>query len=214
MYLPAAHRFDNDDDLFRLMAAQPLGAWVCQAAGALEANHLPFVVDREGRSGRLRAHVSRANPVWRTLGDGAPSVVLFQGPQAYITPGWYPGKADHGRVVPTWNYSAVHVHGRARAIDDPAWLRPLLQRLTVQHEAGRPQPWQMSDAPADYIDALLRAVVGIEITIDRIEGRLKASQDEAEADRHGTVAGLRTMGGAAAEQMATLVQQALDAKGR
>ncbi len=215
MYLPTAHRFADDEALFHLMAAHPLGAWVCQAEGALVANHLPFVLDRVGGAhgrGRLRAHVARGNAIWRALGGGAPSVVLFQGPQAYISPGWYPGTATHGRVVPTWNYAVAHVHGRARAVDDAAWLRDLLQGLTATHEAGRPQPWQMADAPADYIAALLRAVVGIEITIDRVEGRLKASQDEAEPDRRGTVAGLRQAGGDAGRQMAEWVQQALNAE--
>jgi transcriptional regulator len=153
--------------------------------------------------------VARANGVWRQLGADTPSVVLFQGPQAYITPGWYPGKAAHGRVVPTWNYVAVHAHGRARVVDDRAWLLAMLNRLTDAQEAGRAAPWRVSDAPSDYIDRMLRAIVGIEIPIDRLEGRLKASQDEAAPDRLGTVQGLQEQGGDQAQAMAALVQDAL-----
>ncbi|MEN9629804.1 MAG: hypothetical protein RJA10_3032, partial [Pseudomonadota bacterium] len=166
---------------------------------------------QRGPLGTLVAHVARANPVWRQLDGASPSVVLFQGPQAYISPGWYPGKAEHGRVVPTWNYAVAHAHGVARAFDDRGRLLELLQALTHAHEAGQPRPWKLSDAPAGFIDGFLRAVVGIEIPIDRLEGKLKASQDEAVADREGTVRGLRAIASDDAQAMAVLVQQALDA---
>ncbi len=193
------------------MASHPLGAWVCACADGLVANHLPFFLDRSrGPLGTLVAHVARANPVWRALAAASPSVVMFLGPQAYITPGWYPGKAAHGRVVPTWNYAAVHAHGCMRTIDDPGALWDLLNRLTDTHEAGLPQPWRVVDAPAAFIDQNLRAIVGIEMPIDRLEGKLKASQDEARGDRLGTVRGLRAGTCPAGHLMASLVQQALD----
>lgn len=213
MYIPRHHAQPDTDALAALIASHALGAWVCQTAGGLVANHVPFHFDRQ--RGKLVGHVARANPVWRALGEGAgagaPSVVMFQGPQAYITPGWYPSKREHGKAVPTWNYAVAHVHGRARAMDDPAWLRPMLEQLVNDHEASQASPWQVSDAPSDYIDRLLRAIVGIEIDVDRLEGKLKASQNGAAADRRGTVAGLHAAGGDERLAMAALVQAAIDA---
>ena len=212
MYLPTYHQQNDREALGALIDAHPLGAWVCHAPGDLVANHIPFVLDRtQGPHGTLIGHVSRANPVWRALGTGAASVVMFQGPQAYITPTWYPDKAVHGRVVPTWNYAVAHVHGVARAIEDRAWLLAMLRRLTHAQESARPAPWRVDDAPPEYIDQLLRAIVGIEIPIDRLEGKLKASQDEALPDRMGTVTGLQAAGGDDARRMAGLVQAAIDA---
>ncbi|MDE2398735.1 MAG: FMN-binding negative transcriptional regulator, partial [Burkholderiales bacterium] len=140
-----------------------------------------------------------------------PSVVMFRGPQAYITPGWYPGKAEHGKVVPTWNYVVAHAHGVARAIEDRDWLLDMLARLTRAHESARKPPWRLADAPADFIDAMLRGIVGIEIPIDRVEAKLKASQDEARPDRMGTVRGLREQHTDEAGAMAGLVEKALAA---
>lgn len=212
MYLPPYHQLTDRDGLFSLMEEHPLGTWVCQGAGGLVVNHIPFLLDRQqGRHGTLLGHVARANTVWRDLHAGVPSVVAFLGPQAYITPSWYPGKVEHGRVVPTWNYTAAHAHGVARVIDDRDRLLDLLARLTDAQEATRPVPWRVADAPAPFIDQLLRAIVGIEIPIDRIEGKRKVSQDEATADRQGTVDGLRGDAGDRSHAMADLVQKALDA---
>ena len=211
MYLPPYHQFTDRDGLFALINAHRLGTWVCQGANGLIANHLPFVLDlQQGPHGTLLGHVARGNGVWRELHPHTPSVVAFQGPQAYITPGWYPGKAEHGRVVPTWNYVAVHAHGVARVVDDRDVLLDLLTRLTDAQEARQAVPWRVADAPADFIESLLRAVVCIEIPITRLEGRLKASQDEARADREGTVRGLRARGHAADHALADWVQNALD----
>lgn len=195
MYLPPAHTFptaDAPEAMFQLMAAHPLGAWVCGGpAGELLANHMPFLLDRErGPHGTLIGHVSRANPVWRAVSPSLRSVVMFQGPQAYVTPGWYPGKAAHGEVVPTWDYAVVHAHGVARAFHEPDAVLDVLRRLTAYHEARQAMPWSVDDAPSAFIDRLLQAVVGIEIVIDRLEGKLKASQDEALPDRFGTAQGL------------------------
>ena len=210
MYVSRHHRQPDLGASHALIDAHPLGAWVVPGADGLVANHLPFLLDRSrGPFGTLLGHVSRANPVWRQLDAPAPSVVMFQGPQAYITPGWYPGKAEHGQVVPTWNYAVAHAHGIARAIDDEAWLLDLLARLTAANEAGQPVPWQTTDAPETFIRKLTRAVVGIEIPIDRLEGKLKASQDEALQDRQGTVQGLAAVGSENASAMARLVQQAM-----
>ena len=217
MYIHPQHALTDREALFALMASHPLGAWVCQGGEGLVANHVPWLLDRSrGPLGTLIGHVARANAVWRVLRPAAPSVVMFQGPQAYITPGWYPSKAEHGKVVPTWNYQVVHAHGTARAFDDRDELLDLVHRLTDMQEHHRPMPWRVGDAPSTYIDAMLRAIVGIEIPIDRLEGKLKASQDEALQDRHGTVRGLREDGADEAASMAHLVMQAIetDAAGR
>ena len=210
MYVSKHHRLTDQDAIFSLIDSRPLGAWVCPADGALVANHIPFFLDRaSGPLGTLVGHVARANPIWRQLDARTPSVVMFQGPQTYVTPGWYPGKKEHGKVVPTWNYTVAHAHGTARSIEDRDWLLGMLNRLTSVHEAGRPAPWSIADAPGEYIDKLLRAIVGIEIPIDRLEGKLKASQDEALQDRHGTVAGLRSDDDQERRAMGELVRRAL-----
>ncbi|HEU4852170.1 MAG TPA: FMN-binding negative transcriptional regulator [Telluria sp.] len=212
MYVRKDHALTDQDAIFSLMEAYPLGAWVCQGADGLVANHIPFLLDRSrGPFGTLVGHVARANPVWRELAAAVPSIVMFQGPQAYISPSWYPGKAEHGKVVPTWDYMVAHAHGTARAIEDPDWLLAMLNRLTDVHEAGQAAPWRVGDAPADFIDKLLRAIVGIEIPIERLQGKLKASQDEAVRDRLGTVMGLQERSRGDAALMAGLVQKAIDA---
>jgi transcriptional regulator len=210
MYIPSRHSLNGREALFSLMDAHPLGAWVCRGRDELIANHIPFFLDRRrGPHGTLLGHVARANPVWKELSAAPPSVVMFQGPQAYITPGWYPGKAEHGQVVPTWNYVVVHAHGVARVMDDREALLGLLNRLTDANEAQQATPWRVADAPPAYIDKMLNAIVGIELPITRLEGKLKASQDEAGPDRLGTVLGLRRVPGQAA--MADLVMQAIRA---
>jgi transcriptional regulator len=212
VYINPRHRLTDHEALFSLLASRPLGAWVCHGHDGLVANHVPFLLDRsKGPLGTLVGHVARANPVWRALGATTPSLVIFQGPQAYITPGWYPSKAEHGKVVPTWNYVVAHAHGVARAVEDRDWLLDMLNRLTDAHESRQAAPWRVGDAPASYIDTLLRAIVGIEIPIDRLEGKLKASQDEALQDRHGTVRALQAQSGSDAGAMADLVAQAIAA---
>lgn len=213
MYVPKHHQLTNQDAIFSLVESYPLGVWVCPSEGSLVANHVPFFLDRsKGTCGTLIGHVSRANPVWRNLGATIPSVVTFQGPQAYISPGWYPSKSDNGKVVPTWNYAVAHAHGVARAIEDGDWLIAMLNRLTNFHESHQQAPWHVSDAPTSYVDKLLRAVVGIEISIDRLEGKLKASQDELVQDRHGTVLGLQNGTHTEERAMADLVMKAIEAE--
>lgn len=213
MYVSKHHQLTDREAILSLVEAHPLGAWVCQGEGALVANHIPFLLDRgRGPHGTLIGHVARANTVWRELGRAGLSVVMFQGPQSYITPGWYPGKAEHGKVVPTWNYAVVHAHGVARAVEDPGWLLDMLGRLTARQEAKQQMPWRVGDAPASYIDKMLGAIVGIEIPIDRLEAKLKASQDEDLQDRAGTVAGLRNEPREEAQAMAGLVMRAMGAE--
>lgn len=207
MYLPAAFADDRPEVLHDLIRANPLGLLVSAGALGLVADPIPFLIyPDEGEFGTLRAHLARANPHGPTLNDVDDCLVAFTGAQAYITPSWYAAKAEHGKVVPTWNYAAVHVWGKPRLIDDAAWVRRLVGNLTTSQEQGRPAPWAVEDAPADFIDGMLRAIVGVEIPIRRIEGKFKATQNRAMADRVGVVEGLRAQG-PLSEPMATLVAQ-------
>jgi transcriptional regulator len=211
MYIPKHFEESDRAVLHALIAAQPLGAWVTQAGGELLVNHIPFLVDPDrGAHGTLVGHVARANPVWRTFSKEIASVVVFQGPQAYITPSWYPSKQAHGKVVPTWNYAVVHAYGPPRAVEDRAWLLELVTRLTSAQESARPAPWLVSDAPREYVEQMLEAIVGIEIPITALSGKWKVSQNRPAADRAGTAAGLRARGDDAAKEMAALVEKPLD----
>jgi transcriptional regulator len=212
MYIAPHHTLTDPKAVASLIAAHPLGSWVCHCDGQLVANPVPFFLDTTlGPHGTLLGHVSRANPVWRALTPSTPSIVMFHGPQTYITPNGYPGKREHGRVVPTWNYAVAHAHGVAQVLDDPDSLLTLLHQLTTAQEAGQRTPWRIGDAPPTYINALLRGIVGIAIPIDRLEGKLKASQDEAMPDRLGTVEHLKATPGDNARAMAALVEQAIEA---
>ncbi len=206
MYLPAHFEEQRPEVLQRLVQAHPLGLLVTHGASGLQADSVPFLLDPgPGPHGTLRAHVARANPVWRQAAGGE-VLVVFQGPQAYISPGWYPSKAEHGKVVPTWNYAMVQARGRLRAVEDAAWLRALVTRLTTRHEAAQARPWAVTDAPPDYIDQMLRAIVGIEIELSALTGKWKVSQNRSAADRAGTAAGLEALGDADALAMAREVR--------
>ena len=201
MYLPAHFAESRPAVLRDLIGAHPLGLLVTQThAGGIEANSVPFVLDATdgGGPGTLRAHVARANALWSSTRDDADALVVFQGPQGYVSPAWYPSKAEHGKAVPTWNYLMVQARGRLRAIDDKAWLRAFVTRLTDTHEQGRPAPWAVDDAPTDYVETMLGAIVGIEIPLSSLVGKWKVSQNRSAADRAGVVAGLLREGGDAA----------------
>ena len=199
MYLPKHFEETRVEVMHALMAAHPLGLLVSTGAEGLQANSIPFMVDPSpAPNGTLIAHVARANPLWREAA-GTPVLVIFQGPQAYVSPSGYASKAEHGKVVPTWNYIMVQARGRLRAIDDAAHLHALVSRLTATHEAGRDKPWAVEDAPRDYIDATLKAIVGIEIEIEALAGKWKVSQNRSTADRQGVARMLAAEGGEAAE---------------
>lgn len=194
MYIPASFREEDLPTLHAFLDAHPLAALVTAVDGpaSLFATHLPLVLDRGlGPLGTLRGHLARANPHARQLATGAvAALVLFSGPDAYITPNWYARKAEDGRVVPTWNYVAVNAFGTAVMRDDPEFLRAHLEALTARHEASRSMGWKVSDAPEEYIAQQARAIVGLEIQIDRLEGKWKMSQNRAVADIDGVIAGL------------------------
>lgn len=191
MYLPPAFREARTDVLHALIRRHPLGLLTSAGAGGLLATPLPFLVHAgEGGHGTLRAHIARANPHWRELQDAAECLVVFMGPQGYVTPSWYPSKRETQKVVPTWNYVTVHAWGRPRLVEDAAWLRRQIDELTRAQESHRPEPWAVGDAPDDYLVAQMQAIVGIEIPIARIEGKWKLSQNRPEADRAGVAEGL------------------------
>lgn len=207
MYIPP--HFDERDTavLHDLIRSHPLGTWVVATGQGLVVNHVPFVLDpTEGALGTLRAHVARANPVWKEVPGQLEALVVFQGPEAYISPSWYASKHEHGKVVPTWNYAVVHAHGTPRVVDDEGWLRENVARLTQAHEAGREVPWQVSDAPSAFIESMLKAIVGIEIPITTLLGKWKVSQNRPAADRLGVATGLDATADANARQMARLVE--------
>jgi transcriptional regulator len=202
MYQPPHHREDRLDVQHALIHAHPFGTLVTLCGGSIVANSIPFVLDAVGEFGRLRGHVARANTQWRDSDPDVQALVIFQGVERYITPSWYATKRESGKVVPTWNYVTVHAWGRMRAIEDRGWLGDQIAALTRQSEAGREEPWAVSDAPAPYIESQLKGIVGIEIPISRIEGKWKVNQNRPEADRAGVVEGLLAEGD---EQMAALV---------
>ena len=208
MYLPTHFEESRVETLHALIRSHPLGTLVTQdRSGALQADPIPFILDA-GPSGHgtLCGHVARANPVWRESRDDVEALVVFHGAQSYVSPGWYPGKALHGKVVPTWNYIVVQARGRLRAIDDAAWVRALVTRLTARFEAAMRKPWSVNDAPADYLEQMLRAIVGIEIEITHLQGKWKVSQNRSAADRAGVAAGLASLDSDDARAMAGLVR--------
>ena len=187
MYTPSAFQLDQASAL-ALIDAHPLATLVCSNGEGSEVNLLPLL--REGDS-VLIGHIARANPLWQRFTDGARAVAVFRGAQGYVHPGWYPAKREHGKVVPTWNYEAVVVHGRVYWQHDAATLLSRVEALTRHMETPREAPWQVADAPADYTEALLRAIVGLRIDIERIEAKAKLSQNHPVANREGVIAGLQ-----------------------
>ena len=206
MYLPAHFEETRVDVLHALIREHPLGTLIVHGAQGLEANHIPFELDPEpGPLGTLRCHVARANPVWQSL--PAESLVIFRGEEAYVSPAWYATKQQNGKVVPTWNYVAVHAYGAPSAVTDPVWLRRLVESLTDRHEAERTDRWRVDDAPGEYIDKMLTAIVGIELPISRLLGKWKLSQNRPPADREGVVTGLRREGDASAADLARSMEK-------
>jgi len=206
MYIPSQFDESRPEILHALLRAHPLGTLVTLGTSGLNANHIPFEFDaQQGEHGTLRAHIARANPLWKDFSSEVEALVVFQGAQTYISPGWYPTKEEDGRAVPTYNYMVVHAYGPLRVIDDAEWIRAQVQRLSERHETGQARPWKITDAPADYIDKLLKALIGIEIPVTKLAGKWKVSQNQPAANREGVVRGLREQGGDAALAMAAAV---------
>lgn len=205
MYLPSHFAEQRPDVLHQSLREAGLATLVTTGPGGLDASHLPFLLEPEPAPVRLVGHVARANPVWQVTPPDSAALAIFLGPDAYVTPSWYRTKRETGRVVPTWNYLAIHAHGRVRFFEERSRLLEVVTRLTDRQEGVRDAPWKVGDAPAEYIEGMLAAIVGVELTVTRLEGKWKASQNRSEADRAGVAEGLAREG---LEGMARLVRGA------
>ncbi|MFM9845464.1 MAG: FMN-binding negative transcriptional regulator [Dongiaceae bacterium] len=206
MYIPPHFAEDRPQVLQDFISRNPLATLVTLNGSGLIANHIPLLLDPDpAPHGKLIGHLARANNQWRDFDGRVQALAIFIGPQAYVSPSWYATKAETGKVVPTWNYAAVHAYGVLRVIDDAGWLRNLVGRLTDRHEGSRSQPWKVEDAPEAYIQAQLKGIVGIELTVRHIEGKWKLSQNRPERDRLGTERGLGETGDADARALAKMM---------
>ena len=213
MYIPAHCQESHVSVLHALIEAHPLGTWVTQGDEGLIVNHLPFLIDgSRGDFGTLIGHVARPNPVWKQFSRTVPSVVVFQGAESYISPSWYPSKAETGKAVPTWNYAVVHGRGLPMVFEDRERLLAHVTRLTDTHEAALENPWHVTDAPADFIDALLKGIVGVEIPLTSLTGKWKVSQNRSDADRRHVVKSLEEQGDDRSRAMAALIEQSRGGK--
>ena len=200
MYNPDQFREERPEVLRAFIEQHPLGTLVAVTAEGLAANHIPMLLlEREGTPGVLQGHVARANPLWKTTVPDANVLVIFGGANRYITPTWYPGKEEHGKVVPTWNYSVVHAHGTIRFDDNPVRAMRHVAELTDRQEESRPEPWKVSDAPADFIAPMLSRIIPFEIAVTRLVGKFKASQHRPEEERKAVAAALAAEGTPAAD---------------
>jgi len=210
VYLPRVNVMADRADIEAFVRAQRVGQLITVGAdGVPDATLLPVLWEGE----RLVAHIARTNPQRERIVDGSSALVVVSGPDAYVSPAWYATKREHGRVVPTWNYSAVHLSGPVRVVKDDEWVREAVTLLTERHEGGRTEPWQVTDAPAKFVVSQLRAIVGIELTGTKVEGKTKLSQNRSDADRQGAIDGLRTEGDPTADAVADAMSQALQADG-
>lgn len=210
MYNPSAFRETRPEILEAALAAHPLATFVTIGSQGLDASHIPLIHHPgEGDWGVLRGHMARANPQWQQYTQESEALAIFSGPQHYVTPAWYPSKQENGKVVPTWNYLVVHARGSLSFQHEPEWLLANVQALTEAQEKSRETPWRVSDAPQDYIENMLRAIVGVEMKIASLEGKWKVSQNRSVPDRQGVAAGLRNLHSPAADEMAALVQMSL-----
>jgi transcriptional regulator len=207
MYIPRANQEDRVPVLHKLMQDQPLASLITVGSSGLFASHIPMVLEQNGAMGLLKCHVSRANAQWRDHSPTVQALAIFSGPQHYITPTWYPEKQETGKVVPTWNYVVVHAYGFLKVIEDSAWLKAHLEKLVSIHEAASPVPWKIADAPADYISSQIKGIVGLEMTIGRLEGKWKVSQNRSERDREAVASGLADLNTPESLAMKALVEE-------
>ena len=195
MYMPQHFAETRPEVIHRIIHEHPLGTLVTQGADGLDADHIPFEFEpAEGTHGVLLAHVARANPLWQRCPTGSQVLVVFRGAQAYISPNWYPSKHEAHRQVPTWNYEVVHAHGKLTVHDDERFVRGIVARLTRRHEAAEPRPWKIGDSSPEFIDSMLRNIVGIEIAVTSLACKVKLSQNKEARDRQGAAEQLEARG--------------------
>lgn len=211
MYLPKHFEEREPGRLRSFIQRHPLGALVTATGSGLDANHIPFVfADTGSNAGTLHGHIARANPLWREVVGDAPALVIFQGADSFISPSWYPSRRENASAVPTWNYAVVHAHGVLRCVDDPAWVRSHVEALTREHEGKRDLPWAVTDAPADFVERMVAAIVGIEISITRLVGKLKLSQNRSIADRVAVVDALEREATPSGTAIAALMRETVN----
>jgi transcriptional regulator len=208
MYQPEDFRVDDVPQMHALMRARPFAALISSGPTGLYATHMPTVLKDEGPFGVVECHVARANPHWKELAESSEVLMLFQGADGYVTPNWYPSKAQHGKVVPTWNYAIVHAYGRPEVMNDQAWLRRHVAELSAQQEAHERTPWSLTDAPERYVGVMLRGIVGIRLAVTRLEGKWKMSQNREPQDRAGVVQGFAARAEGDDLELAEMVRQA------
>jgi transcriptional regulator len=214
VYTPKAFEVTDLPQLQAVMKQSELATLVTMTSQGLVATHLPLLLDEtKGEYGTLSGHVSRANLQWRETDTSADALVIFLGPDTYVSPNWYPAKKETGRVVPTWNYAAIHAYGRLTFYEDAEWLRNMVTELTKRHEASFPAPWQVTDAPALYVDSQLKAIVGFEFRILRLEGKQKFNQNRSLEDRQGVIEGLRALDNPRKTEVADLMEE-IESKNR
>ncbi len=207
MYIPKQFEEKNIGIMHELIREKPLATLVTMSSQGLNANHIPLhLVTEPAPFGTLCGHVARANPVWRDFQHGIEALAIFHGPDVYISPTLYATKKETKKVVPTWNYAVVHAHGTLRVIDDAGWIRKQLEALTAHNEAQLPEPWAVSDAPSEFTDKLIEAVVGIEITITRLSGKWKASQNQPPQNQASVIEGLASSDTTDANAMARMIR--------
>jgi transcriptional regulator len=213
MYTPKDFRVDDLPTLHADMQRNTLATLVSLTTAGLVATHLPVLLDEQrGPFGTILGHVSRANLQWQQSDPATEALLIFNGPDTYVTPSWYPARQETGRVVPTWNYAAIHAYGKLSFFDDPARLRDIVTRLTDIHESTFPNPWKVTDAPAIYIDSQLKAIVGFELPISRLEGKRKFNQNRSAADQAGVVEGLRSLNDPTKSAVADFMEDILKAE--
>ena len=195
MYMPQHFAETRPEVIHRIIREHPLGMLVTQGPDGLDADHIPFEYEpAEGTHGVLLAHVARANPLWQRCPTGSQVMVVFRGAQAYISPNWYPSKHEAHRQVPTWNYEVVHAHGKLTVHDDERFVRGIVARLTRRHEAAEPRPWKIGDSSPEFIDSMLRNIVGIDIAVTSLACKVKLSQNKEARDRQGAAEQLEARG--------------------
>jgi transcriptional regulator len=208
MYIPRHNEEKRVPVMHALMVSQPLGTLVTLGTSGLFASHIPMILENDGSQfGVLRGHISRANTQWRDFVPTVDALAIFAGHQHYITPNWYPGTKEHGKEVPTWNYVVVHAYGPLKVIQDEHWLLTNVTKLTDIHEAGSPVPWKVSDAPQDFIKSQLKGIIGLELPIQRLEGKWKVSQNRTESERKGVIEGLTKLNTPESLAMKALVEE-------
>ncbi|KOO04475.1 FMN-binding negative transcriptional regulator [Vibrio nereis] len=207
MYIPRKFRQENIEQLVALMQQYPFATLVTHSNEGIDATHLPVMFKQVGERFVLKAHIAKANSLWKEVLSGSEVLVIFNGPNCYISPNHYPTKAEHGKAVPTWNYAVAHVKGTISFIHDPDWIHTAIEELTAEHESQSMKPWSMSDAPDEFIQKLLLAVVGVEIEISSITGQWKLSQNQPDVNKQGVIEGLSSLGDPASQSVASMVRE-------